>query len=336
MVAIMKKIFVVSVLLVSQMACSQASTQPALHVHYRGQNDMTLLYTMTKPTCDKAYKAGLVKFEWKVDGDESLLGKSARDEYWSLDGSYHVHYEVSFVPYEVNPCQLRVVPKISVKYTNFLKETITGYQRIYQEWDDYSEQGLKMELKAFQSGNPASGRVEKESWGVKKVLLDSVRGKEVAKVLKGAFVGESKSLGKDIVAGRSCEVLLALPKFAENGGIDNKTCGWNPHSPNLPDRIILKVYLNSSGDGLGGTTVAESVNEHAAVPLSILLPPSEWRAKPVGSYLKSDKTDGKWVDGKEQAQLRKKRGIVLRKEREEKIKQRNQMLIEKLKGTGTL
>jgi len=307
----LEKIFICCALAFPQAGFSEDRPLPALHIHYNKQMSVREMVYAYKPGCDELYKVGLYKTAWKVIGDESLLGQGTEDVYWAYNGGYRVTYKMMYVAKGVGICQYQVAPEIEVNYENFITRKKHTYKRTYKDWKQSATKGKWAELNAFRSGlAPNIDGFDKETWRVS--TLQEGANLVATGMLKALWVGPRapEKLGKEIVAGQSCEMLTFT-----GTGMKNYSCVWNPKAANLPDNILLKGFL-AIAKGHTVTSTAEQVNENVTVPLNVLLPAAVWRNYDKGSYLRSKKTKGEWFDDKQQKELKREERQNKKKEKQ--------------------
>ena len=185
----------------------------------------------------------LHKKELEIRGDTTLVGKARVEEYYSADGNRRSTLRQRHLNLSKDPCVIDILPITEKKLFDYESSVVYRYNSNHQKpW--------------------SKGRI-----------MSRGQAAEVAGVLARSdwkpYQEGKRPIGKDIVAGVSCDVYQ--PKE------DITVCAWMPaKSGDIRHPSLLNLwYRILHKDGRVDAATAVLVNLRAAIDADLLLPPAE-------------------------------------------------------------
>lgn len=185
----------------------------------------------------------LRKRKFEVKGDTALVGRASVEEYYSADGTRRSMVRRRHIDLSKDLCLVDILPLTEKKLVDYEHGVVYRYNSSHK--------------KPWTKGRvlPTSSAVEAAHMLARSDLKPFQEGK--------------RPIGKDIIAGVSCDVYQ--PKD------DLTVCAWMPaKSGDIRHPSLLNLSFRiTHADGRVDTSTAVSVNLRAAINAELLLPPPE-------------------------------------------------------------
>lgn len=192
----------------------------------------------SRDICERMFKRPL-----EIRGDTTLIGKARVEEYYSADGNRRSVIRRRHLNLSKDPCVVDVLPITEKKLLDYEHGVVYRYNSNH-----------------------------KQPWTKGRVLTRSDAAEAAGALARSdlkPFQDGQRAIGKDIVAGVSCEVYQ--PKS------DLTVCTWKAATSGdirHPSLLNLSFRIQHP-DGKVDTSTAVSVNLRAAINADLLLPPPE-------------------------------------------------------------